>query len=56
MSIGVREESLTSLQRHLDEYHVYLNRAIAAVQTLKMTDPDSEEFSQWRNCTLLQRF
>ncbi|MGJ3246765.1 MAG: hypothetical protein ACFE0I_11890 [Elainellaceae cyanobacterium] len=36
---------MTSLQRHLDEYHVYLNRAIAAVQTLKMTDPNSEEFS-----------
>ena len=39
------QNSLVSLQRHLDDYQCYLARAIAAVKTLKIADPDSEEFS-----------
>lgn len=39
------QNSLVSLQRHLDDYQPYLDRAIAAVKTLKTANPNSEEFS-----------
>ena len=39
------EKSLTSLQRHLADYHSYLERALAAAKILEAAEPQSEEFS-----------
>lgn len=38
--------SFISLKRHMAEYRPQLEKAIAAIDTLESTDPDSEEFSQ----------
>jgi hypothetical protein len=42
----VLEKSLTSLNRHLAEYLPQLENAIAAINILKTSDSNSEEFSQ----------
>ena len=39
------EKSLRSLQAHLADYRIYLERAIAAVNMLETADPASEAFS-----------
>ena len=39
-------KSFTSLKRHMGEYLPQLEKAIAAIQHLENSDPDSEEFSQ----------
>ena len=45
MTVVAYQKSLASLQRHLDDYQLYLERAIAAVKILKTANPGSEEFS-----------
>ncbi|MBE9012598.1 hypothetical protein IQ250_20570 [Pseudanabaenaceae cyanobacterium LEGE 13415] len=40
------QQSFTSLKRHMAEYRPQLEKAIAAIEKLEATDPDSEEFSQ----------
>jgi hypothetical protein len=44
--IATFEKSLISLKRHMADYRPQLERAIAAIQVLEATDPNSEEFSQ----------
>ncbi|WNZ23152.1 hypothetical protein HJG54_09985 [Leptolyngbya sp. NK1-12] len=39
------EKSLTSLKRHLADYHSYLAKALAAVKILETADAQSEAFS-----------
>jgi hypothetical protein len=39
------EKSAVSLQRHLEDYSTYLERAIAATKILQTVDPQSEKFS-----------
>jgi hypothetical protein len=39
------EKSLTSLKRHLADYHTYLEKALAAVKILETAHPQSEAFS-----------
>jgi hypothetical protein len=46
MTTAVLEKSLTSLQRHMAEYLPQLEAAIAAINQLQNSHPDSEEFSQ----------
>lgn len=45
MTTVAYQKSLVSLQRHLADYRIYLERAIAAVNMLETTDPTSEAFS-----------
>lgn len=40
------EKSFLSLKRHMADYLPQLETAIAAIQLLETSDPDSEEFSQ----------
>ncbi len=46
MTTAVLEKSLTSLQRHMAEYLPQLQAAIAAINQLQNSNPDSEAFSQ----------
>jgi hypothetical protein len=46
MTTAVLEKSLTSLQRHMAEYRPQLEAAIAAINQLQNSNPDSEAFSQ----------
>jgi ABC-type transporter Mla subunit MlaD len=46
MTTAVLEKSLTSLQRHMAEYGPQLEAAIAAINQLQNSNPNSEEFSQ----------
>jgi hypothetical protein len=39
------EKSLTSLKRHLADYHAYLEKALAAAKILEAAHPQSEAFS-----------
>ena len=46
MTTKIYEKSFISLKRHLADYRPQLERAIAAIKMLEVSDPNSEEFSQ----------
>ena len=43
---AIYKDPFERLQIFLDEYQPQLEKALNAIQTIKDTDPDSEEFSQ----------
>jgi hypothetical protein len=46
MTTKTYEKSFVSFKRHLADYLPQLERAIVAIKTLEVSDPNSEAFSQ----------